>query len=78
MPRPRNDGLNPASSMVEKVTKNMTAMQIRRWRQLDAQTTRMWRDFWVHVLKEHGYTNAEIAQEFGISESTVRYVMKGN
>jgi DNA-binding NarL/FixJ family response regulator len=43
---------------------------------LQEKTSRMWRDYWIRVAKNHGYTNAEIANEFEISESTVRTVSK--
>jgi DNA-binding NarL/FixJ family response regulator len=54
----------------------LTTGQRREWKSLDQETSRMWRNFWIKVLHEQGCTNVEIANDFEISESTVRNVLK--
>jgi DNA-binding NarL/FixJ family response regulator len=64
------------SELIRAAKRNLTTGQRREWKSLDQETSRMWRNFWIKVLHEQGCTNVEIANDFEISESTVRNVLK--
>lgn len=72
----RGDGLLVGSSLVEKAKRNMSVSEMREWTKLDNETSRLWRNFWIKILKNQGHSNVEIAREFDISESAVRRVSK--
>lgn len=72
-----SDGLPFARTVIEKAKSNMTETEMREWKALDKQTSQLWRNFWVRVLKRRGMSNAAIAKEFELSESTVRHILKG-
>lgn len=55
----------------------LTPEEIREKKKLEQWTNRTWRRFWARVLKARGYSNAAIAKELEISESTVRSILKG-
>ena len=74
MPRPIND--HNSDGLIQKAKERFNTAEMRAWHALDKQTSRMWRNFWIRVIHRQGYTNAEIAKEFEIGESTVRMVLK--
>lgn len=68
---------NPLSeeSFVKKLNNNLTTSQRRAHESLQEQTSRMWRNFWIRIAHQEGYTNVAIAKEFEIAESTVRSIL---
>lgn len=75
MPK-HNDGLSAPSKMVKELKKKMTMSEKREFDVLDRTTSRMWRNFWIGVARGQGYSYVEIAQEFDITESTVRNILQ--
>lgn len=67
-----------ASNMIKAVSHNMTSAQMLEHESLDKRVSRMWRNFWIRAAAAQGYSNAEIARAFEISEGTVRYALKGH
>lgn len=56
-------------------TDDLTLAESREHKQLQMQTDRIWRDFWIRVFKRKGYSNVEIAKEMELSESSVRSIL---
>lgn len=65
----------PAQS-IKKVQSKLTESQQRDFEILKEHTNRLWRNFWIKVMKTQGYSNVEIAKEFGLSEGTIRNILK--
>lgn len=61
---------------INKLKQSLTVPERRQHALLQKETSRMWRNFWIDVARNHGYSNTQIAKEFEISESTVRSVLK--
>jgi DNA-binding NarL/FixJ family response regulator len=74
MSRPVND--HNTDGLIQKVLQSFTTSESREWRNLDKETNRMWRNFWIKALRNRGYSNRVIAEEFEIGESTVRMILK--
>lgn len=66
----------PHTRALTNAKKTMTATEQRAYEQLEKEMLRKWRNFYIHLLKNRGYTNVAIAKHFGISESTVRNNLK--
>lgn len=55
---------------------NLTKKESIELAKISDEADRKIRIFWVKALKERGYTNVAIGKEFGITESTVRSILK--
>lgn len=77
-PMTHNDGLSTSSGSIEGIKEQLTVSEQRAHRQLERETGRMWRGFWIRILKQRGYTNLTIAKTLDISESSVRAHLKAN
>lgn len=64
------------STMLDKIKSTMSVPEAREWKKIDDEVSRMWRNFWIKVAHNHGYSNVAIAKEFGLTESTVRHILK--
>lgn len=62
--------------MLVEASKTLTPAQQREHKRLAKETSRMWRDFWIRVLKSKGLSNVEIAKKMDLAESTVRAILK--
>lgn len=53
----------------------LTAAEERKLNSIERENYRIYRNFWIQVMKNHGFTNVNIAKEMGITESTVRSIL---
>lgn len=67
---------NAEEDFVKKLNQTLTVPERRTQMLLQKRTSRMWRNFWISVMKTRGYSNVQIAKEMGLTESTVRSILK--
>lgn len=60
----------------KKLKSALTKTEQVRLGRLERKTNRMYRDFWIGVMKRMGYSNVQIAKEVGLSESNVRVILQ--
>ena len=64
------------SELIREAKSDLTNAESREWCRIVKEESTMWRNFWIKVLHRKGHSNATIAKECEISESTVRKILK--
>lgn len=59
-------------SLITEAKQKLTPSENRERDRIMKEESRIWRNFWIRVLKRQGYSNVAIAEDFEISEATVR------
>lgn len=65
-----------AKNPYDKIYKNLTDSERRELSSIEKRTDRMFRNFWIKAMKRQGWTNTAIAEEWKITESTVRSILQ--
>lgn len=73
---PRGNGTAVGSKMVQDMKAHMTEVDKRTLGAVERETSRMWRTYWIQLAHKHGYSVADIAKEFEISQATVYNTLK--
>lgn len=60
----------------DKIYANLTTSEHRELKSIEKQADRMFRNFWIKAMKRQGWTNVAIAEEWNITESTVRVILQ--
>lgn len=58
-----------------KLREHMTEVDRRELHHLELETEKKWNLFWVRLMHKHGYSNIAIAEEMGLTESSVRNLL---
>lgn len=54
---------------------SLTQSEGRVLKSIEKRTSNEFRNFWIHVMKRHGLSNTEIAEEVGLVEGSVRAIL---
>lgn len=60
---------------IQSMKRTMSQDEIRELKTIETETSRRLRNFWVKAMKNRGYSNVAIAEEFGMAESSIRAVL---
>lgn len=55
----------------------MTEIDRRDYKTVQNKVNRLWRNYWISRMHKHGFWISQIAHRVGLTESTVRSIIKG-